>query len=122
MHLTSFVRNRTDVELERLTREGTRWYRLWAWREAGETYERTAACLLCNTFDLRASHSYHEAREEYRLAEEFYIRLAENHGDGPTGALIARLARRELGRRAIEAAYVVLASERTESAELEPVR
>jgi hypothetical protein len=122
MHLTQFVRDRTDVELERLTREGTRWHHMKACRFGDVTYQRSPGCLLCNAFDLRGHDQYWRAQSQHLLAESKYMGLAMRHGDAETGALIARLARRELGRRAIEAAYAVLASERTESREPEPVR
>lgn len=103
MKLTQFIRDRSDVELERLAREDTRWSWLDAHRDPDESYHDTPGCLLCNTFDLRSHGAYLETHDRFTRVEQSYIDLARRNGDDATGAMIARLARRELGRRAIEA-------------------
>lgn len=103
MKLTQFIRDRTDVELERLAREGVGWDSYKAWRRPDDSYEDIPGCLLCNAFDLRSCEEYESVCREFLRVEKFYMRLARHHGDAPIGRMIARLALRELGRRAIEA-------------------
>lgn len=115
MHLTSFIRGRADVELERLTREGTKWHDMAARRQPGRDYDQQAGCLLCNAFDVRSPEAYTRAREAHHEAEFAYMTLAARNGQHRTGAMIARLARRELGRRAIAAAYAALSDVEAET-------
>lgn len=120
MLITQFIRDRSDVELERLTREGT----LWDYREGSRSdpnnYTGQPGCLLCNTFRLRTGEYWRLFhRPDFsalKTVESYYINLAARHGDARVGALIARLARRELGRRAL-AAIGTLASPTPATAE-----
>ena len=104
VHLTRFIRERSDVELERLTRTGTRWHSMASSRPRDAAYSEAHGCLLCNAFDARYDNDrYIEACHRHWYAEGAYMDLAHTHGQEAAGALIARLARRELGRRAIAA-------------------
>ena len=113
MLITQFVRDRSDVELERLAREGTWWDGREERRDYGESYSSAPGCLLCNTLDLRRCVDYLAAHERFRYVEGWYMRFADRNGEALTGAMIARLARRELGRRAIAAIGVLSEVERT---------
>jgi len=110
MLLTQFIRDRSDVELVRLV-NSPKWARLASYREYGVSYEDAPGCLLCNTFDTRAdrisdslwdSSGYKKAHGEFEPVESFYMLLALRRGNAPTGAMIRRLAQRELGRRGMK--------------------
>lgn len=113
MLLTQFIRDRSDVELVRQV-NSPRWNSQRAYRLERETLANSPGCLLCNTFDLRRNNErlsskngwdpcqeYTRMHSKFCDVEGFYMRLVEDHGDQETGAMIRRLAMRELGRRGL---------------------
>ena len=116
MLITQFIRDRSDVELERLSREGTLWHSDEPYRRPGDGCDERPGCLLCNAFDLRSGSGYDDAHFKFWGVENFYMDLAVRNGETKTGAMIARLARRELGHRALAAIGTLSEVERTPEA------
>ena len=106
MKLTAFVRDRSDVELTRLVDvDAGRWNSTVPYFVGGG-----CGCLIAHAFACARQGEFIEARRSlggdlFTLApvEDFYMDLARRNGEAETGALISRLARRELGRRAMAA-------------------